>query len=361
MDGTTDVAAERTGKITPAQFGTWIAPHLGAARPEVLLGPRAGTDCGIVRIGAGRVLAMTSDPISLIPGLGPERSAWLSCHLLASDLWTCGIPPSYAAVSFALPPSLSDDLFAAYARAMSEAWTALEIAVVTGHTGRYEGCDLTIVGAATLTGVGDEGRWIGAPFVEAGDRVLLTKGCAIEATALTAHLFPKRLAQRLNDEEALERAQLRIDDVSVVRDCKAALRTGVRERGVTLLHDATEGGVFGGLLEVARATGHDLRIQHDKIPVAAETRAVCELLGVDPYWTLSEGTLIATVKPEHVAAAMESFALDGIAAAEIGEVVRGSGHLWVTEDDQRTVTRIEAPLPDPWWEAYSRAVSEGWS
>ena len=47
MDGTTDVAAERTGKITPAQFGTWIAPHLGAARPEVLLGPRAGTDCGI--------------------------------------------------------------------------------------------------------------------------------------------------------------------------------------------------------------------------------------------------------------------------------------------------------------------------
>ena len=43
------------GKLPPAGFERLIAPYLGAARPEVLVGPRAGADCAIVRLSAGRV------------------------------------------------------------------------------------------------------------------------------------------------------------------------------------------------------------------------------------------------------------------------------------------------------------------
>jgi hydrogenase maturation factor len=356
------------GKLPPAAFERLIAPHLGAARPEVLVGPRVGGDCAVVRLGAGRVMALTTDPLSAIPCLGLAASARLACHLLASDLWTSGIPPAYATVDFNLPPGLSDDDFAVYWRAMSDEWARLEVAVVAGHTGRYPGGDGSIIGAATLIGVGDEGRYLAPAMAAPGDRVIVTKGCAVEATAMAAHLIPSRFAAALETagvsrpeaEAALVRARDSLAQVSVVADCRAALRVGVRDRGVTALHDATEGGVLGGLLELARASGTDLRADATRIPISREARAACEAWGgVDPLWSLSEGTLIAAVRPAFAPALLGALKDEGIAAAEVGEMLAGSGRLWLTTADG-AVRTITEPEPDPYWAAYDRAVREGW-
>jgi hydrogenase expression/formation protein HypE len=359
MSSTADGVGPRLGKLAPDVLARVVTPWLGAARGEVLVGPKPGCDAAIVRIGAGRVMAMTTDPLSLVPALGPARSAKLSCHLLASDLWTTGIPPAYASVSFALPPGLDDAVFETYWRAMSDAWAALGVAVVTGHTGRYDGCDLSIVGAATLVGVGDEGRWLSPAMAQPGDRVVITKGCAIETAAVAAHLFPERLAARL-EPEALERARALIDRVSVVDDCRAAVSVGVRERGVTALHDATEGGVLGGLVELAQACGGDVRAARERFPRIAEVDAVCEVFGIaDAGWALSTGTLIATVRPHAVAALLDALRGAGLDAADVGEVMKGGGRLWLTEPGGE-VRRIDAPEADPYWPAYERAVREGW-
>ncbi len=351
------------GKLSPEAFTRIVAPHLGAERPEVLAGPRAGHDAAIVKIGAGRVMAVTTDPLSVIPALGPARSARLACHLIASDLWTTGIPPAYASVDFALPPHFGDDAFGEYWRAMSDEWAKLGVAVVTGHTGRYEGCDLSIVGAATLIGVGDEGRYVTPAMASPGDRVILTKGCAVETAAVAASLCPERLAAALAaaglDEGALARLRALESAVSVVADCRAAVRVGVRERGVTALHDATEGGVIGGLVELARACGHDLRVERARIPLAPEVRVACEVLGVDPYTTLAEGALLATARAEHAGTVLAQLAEAGIPAADVGEVLKGSGRVWVVDEEGRVVT-YDAPAPDPYWAAYGRAVREGW-
>ena len=351
-------APHALGKISPDVFMRVIAPHLGADRAEVLAGPRAGHDAAVIKAGAGRVMAVTTDPLSVIPALGPARSARLACHLIASDLWTTGIPPAYASVDFNLPPEFGDDAFAEYWRAMSDEWAALGVAVVTGHTGRYEGCGLSIIGAATLIGVGDEGRYVTPAMASPGDRVILTKGCAIETAAVAAWLCPQRLAQRL-DEDALARLRALETQVSVVRDCRAALRVGVRERGVTALHDATEGGVLGGMVELARACGHDLRVERVRIPLAPEVREACAVLGVDPYTSLAEGALLACARPEHAAAVLAALADEGIVAADVGEVMKGTGRLWIAEA-QGGVTTLDEPAPDPYWAAYARALHEGW-
>jgi len=361
-----DVAA--LGKIPPDVFERLIAPHLGAARPEVLVGPRAGTDCAVVKLSAGRVMAVTTDPLSVIPCLGMAASARLACHLLASDLWTSGLPPAYATVTFNLPPHMTDAELAEYWQAMSDEWGRLEVAVVTGHTGRYPGCDFPIIGAATLIGVGDEGRYLSPAMVVAGDRIVVTKGCAIEATAIAAHLIPKRLTAALETaglsgpetEAALARARASLTGVSVVADCRAALRVGVRDRGVSALHDATEGGVLGGLLELAKASGHDLRIERARIPLSPECRAACEAWGgIDPYWALSEGTLIAAVRPAHASAVLSALTEADILAVDVGEVVAGNGRLWLTEHDGGVHTH-DAQEPDPYWAAYDQAVRGAW-
>ncbi|HET9326305.1 MAG TPA: AIR synthase family protein [Candidatus Eisenbacteria bacterium] len=353
-----DRSAVSLGKIGPEAFDRWIAPHLGASRGEVLVGPRAGYDGAIVRVGAGRVMAITTDPLSLVPALGPEDSARLACRLLASDAWASGIPPAFATCSFHFPPDLPDPTIGAYLEAMHAEWRRLEVAVVAGHTGRYEGCGLTIVGAGTLIGLGDEGRYLSPAFVQTGDRILVTKGCAIEATAIAARLFPERLAAVL-DEAGLERARGLLEQVSVVEDCRALIHVGVRDRGVTCLHDATEGGVLGGLVELARASGNELRVEKSKIPLSQEARAACEVFGIDPYWTLSEGTLLATVRPAHVADALASLSEAGIVVADIGEVIGKGGKLWLTEFDGG-VRPLSIPESDPYWAAYGRAVREGW-
>lgn len=351
-------SASPLGKLSPSDFERLVRPHLGATRTEVLQGPRSGTDAAIVRVGAGRVLAITTDPLSLIPALGPRVSARLACHLVASDLWTTGIPPAYAAVDYHLPPHLDDATLAEFLEASGAEWAKLEVAVVTGHTGRYSGLDSTIVGSATLIGIGDEGRTVGPSFVKPGDRVLVTKGCAIETTAVAAHAFPRRLA-RLLDEDGMARARARLADVTVVPDCKACLRVGVRDRGVSLLHDATEGGVLGALVEVARATGADLRVERARLPIDAESRAACAMFEIDPYSALSEGTLVVAARPDFANRILAALAEEGIGAAEVGEVVRGNGTLWLTEQDGAVHKMIEPPA-DPYWAAYARAVTEGW-
>jgi len=346
------------GKIAPERFERVIAPHLGAERAEVVVGPRAGQDSAIVRLGGGRVLAVTTDPLSVVPALGFEASARLSCHLIASDLWTTGIAPAWGSITFNLPPRMGDADLEAYWLAMSDEWRRLGVAVVTGHTGRYQGCDYSIIGAGTLMGVGDEAGYLTPAMAATDDRVIVTKGCAVEATAIAAWLFPRRLGARLG-AAGVARARASLADVSVVADCRAVLRVGVRERGVTALHDATEGGVLGGLLELARACGHDLAVERARIPLGPEARAACEVFGTDPYWTLAEGALIATARPAHAAAVLAALADAGIAAAEVGVVVPGSGVLRLAEPDG-AVGALAEPRADPYWPAYARAVTEGW-
>jgi hydrogenase maturation factor len=93
--------------------------------------------------------------------------------------------------------------------------------------------------------------------------------------------------------------------------------------------------------------------------LAIETRAACDAFGIDPYWALSEGTLIATVRPERLGDALESLAGAGIAAAAVGEVVGAGGKVWLTNADG-SVEKLSEPQPDPYWAAYGRAVREGW-
>jgi hydrogenase expression/formation protein HypE len=80
-----------SGKIEHGDFDGIILPRCGAVRGEVLTGPAFGTDVSVVDLKNGLGLAMTSDPLSLIPSLGLQESAWLSVHLMANDMATTAL------------------------------------------------------------------------------------------------------------------------------------------------------------------------------------------------------------------------------------------------------------------------------
>ena len=338
-----------TGKATAELFEQVILRRLGASDPDVLVGPRHGVDVGVVRVADGVALALTTDPVFVVPAYGWERAAWFAVHILASDAATSGLPLRWMAVDLNLPPETSDEDLTALWDAFSRACDELGIAVVTGHTARYDGCAWPMVGGATCMALGADDAFVTPTMARPGDKIVVTKGAAIETTALFAATFPDRLRAAIGDE-AVAAADALFEQMTVVPEATIARGFGLRDRGVTSMHDATEGGVLGGLLEVAVASGNGMRIERDAIPVLPEVRAVCEHVGIDPYVSISEGTLIATVVADRAEAYVAALADAGIAAAVVGEVAGpGEGRVLVVDGHEEPLVH---PGLDPFWGAF---------
>jgi hydrogenase maturation factor len=259
------------------------------------------------------------------------------------------------AVDLNLPPEVTDDELTALWDAFHRACEGIGVAVVTGHTARYDGCAWPMVGGAVCLASGPEDRFVTPDMARVGDRVIVTKGAAIEATALFAATFPERLARGVG-AEAVSAADALFEQMTVVPEATVAREFGLRDEGVTSMHDATEGGVLGGLAEVAEASGVGMRIELARIPVRPEVLAVCRHTGMDPYAAISEGTLIATVVADRADAFVRALAAAGIDAADVGEVTAPSaGRVLASAGGERA---LEHPGLDPFWGAFGRWAGE---
>jgi hydrogenase expression/formation protein HypE len=346
---------QRTGKATAELFEQVILRRLGAADEDVLVGPRHGVDVGVVRVADGVAMALSADPVFVVPAYGWERAAWFAVHILASDTATSGLPLRWMSVDLNLPPSISDEDLTALWDAFHRTCQDLGIAIVTGHTARYDGCEWPMVGGATCIAVGPENAYVTPTMARPGDVVVVTKGAAIEATALFAATFPDRLREAVG-AETLAAADALFESMTVVPEAVIARSFGLRETGVTSMHDATEGGVLGGLLEVATASDAGIRIERDLIPVRPEVRAVCEHVGIDPYVAISEGTLIATVVASRAEDFVDTLTAAGIPAAAVGEILEADrGRTILLDGEERP---LRHPGLDPFWGAFGRWAAE---
>jgi hydrogenase expression/formation protein HypE len=344
------------GKVSSEIFDEVILPQLGRKRPEILVGPRHGVDVGVVDLGNGQVMVTTTDPIFVVPPYGWERSGWFAVHILASDAVTSGIPPQYITMDLNLPLSISREDFESLWTVMHRECDKIGMAIVSGHTGRYEGCGYPMIGGATVIGIGHKDRYVTPEMARPGDVIIITKGAAIEAAALFAVTFPKRVAERYGEKAAREAEEV-FWQMSVVEDALTAAEAGVREKGVTAMHDATECGVWGGLCEVARASGVGMTVDKDKIIVQDAVRNVCDLFGLDPYSSISEGTLIITCRPHKAQEVMRRLDDRGIPASAVGEIVESEQGTRVFE--KGTSRELVHPEVDPFWAAFGKAASEG--
>lgn len=344
------------GKISADFFEHVILKRLGAPDPTVIVGPTNGVDVGVVELPGDQVLVLTTDPFFIVPAYGWRRAAWFAVHILASDAATSGLPPRYIAIDLNLPMSMTAEEFTQMWDAVHETCRELGIAVVTGHTGRYHGCDYPMVGGATVCCVGPKDSYVTPRDARIGDQVIITKGAGIEATGLLAVTFPKRVEQAFGPDFA-RRAQEVFWQMSTVKDARVAIGVGVGDLGVTAMHDATECGVLGGVYELAQAAGKGVRLDLEAVPLPETSRRVCELFGIDPYSSISEGTLIITCRPFKAKEVVARLADEGIPAALVGEIVDPSEGMVVTRNGR--TEKLSHPRVDPFWQAFARAASEG--
>src|SRR5436189_58311 len=192
--------------------------------------------------------------------------------------------------------------------------------------------------------------WVTADMAKPGNRLLVTKTAALEATAILSNTFPELVHRRLGEDIAM-RASALFDSMSTVEDALAAASVGLRGDGVRAMHDATEGGVRNAVWEMAQASGLGVEVDLTKVIVDPAVAEVSKLFGMEPLDAISEGTLLIATEADAADEVLASLRKKGIAATDIGGF---------TKPGQPCTDRGRPFRPadrDPFWIAFSRAFA----
>lgn len=342
----------KIGKIDLETFQSFLLQRLGKKDESVLVPPLTGIDAGVIDLGHGQVLIVAEDPIFAVPKQPWEMFGWYTVHIGASDVAVMGVKPRYMTYSLLMPPETADEDFRTIVDSIHRAALELDITIVGGHTGYYPGFAAPTIGGVTVFAVAGKDEYVTPAGAKPGDDVLLTKGPAIETAGILAVIREKELLEKY-PPSLVEKAKALCKQMTVVKDALIAA-----EVGVSAMHDATEGGVIGGLFEIASASNVGMEIDESLFIYPDEVKIICEAFKIDPVAAIAEGSLLITASPENWGEILRRLQMAGIAASIIGKVTKDSRKRTMKRIDG-SVDRLEIPEQDPFWPVFFEGLSAG--
>lgn len=317
-------AAERVrtgypaGKLPPDALRDLLRRYTRAV-DGLVVGPAIGVDAAVVECGGplGPRLVVTADPVTF----AAESIGRYAVHVNANDVVCMGARPRWFLAMLLLPEGQTNlELVDSIFRDVTEACAEVGASLCGGHTEVTPGLGQPIVAGAML------GELVGTlPItprgVRVGDVLILTKGIAVEGSAIIARDLEDRVRGRV-PAAVLQRARgfLRDPGISVVRDALLALEAAGAD-GVHGLHDPTEGGLAQGIREMAEAASVGFRVQRRAIRILPETEALCRALDMDPLGLIASGALLIAAAPDRAPAIVSALRRGGTEAAIIGSAV----------------------------------------
>lgn len=293
---------------------------------RVLLGPGIGRDAAVIDNGGPKLLVAKSDPITFASDLIGRYAV----HVNANDIACTGATPCWFLATILLPEGSTPELAETIFQQMQDACGALGIEIVGGHTEITIGLDRPIVSGAMLGEV-EHDKLVRPDGAKPGDALILTKGIAIEGTAVLAREAAGRLNALGVSPDALNRAAEYIltPGISVVAEAMAACAA----TDVHAMHDPTEGGLATALYEMSEACGAGSAVERSAIDVMPETRAICEAAGLDPLGLLASGSLLIAVADADCDAAIAAIESEGVTARKVGTITdEGAGVIMLGEE-----------------------------
>ena len=334
------------GKLHPNLLRQLVFSCLGASNPRVIVGPKIGEDAAVLDL-EDRVLVVHSDPITgAIQNIG-----WLTVNVCANDIATRGVRPLWILVVMLLPPNVNPALLKEITSQIDEAAKDLNIAVVGGHCEVTPGIDRPIL-VTTAIGEAQKQGFVSTSGAKTGDRLIVTKGAGIEGTAILSTELAELLETKVG-RSVVERGHEFIKKISVMKDALVATKVG----GVHAMHDATEGGVAGGLQEIAWASDVGIVANERKIPVYEETRMICQALNIDPLKTIGSGALIISADPKKAGEIVAALQKNGIQASIVGEVVDKRKGSYILRSDG-TKLDLSKPVKEELWNALGNGLKK---
>lgn len=318
----------QTGKVPENVLKRSVFRQIRTKREEVLHGAGIGEDCAIFSFGAADATAVCVQETQVGAAQGlPMADLIQRC---ANNLAAGGARPVAVMIALLIPTWAEESDIRALMAEAEEKCAELRMEIAGGQTRVSSGVSAML---ATVTGLGTviEGGYHGPKAAAPGQDIVLSKWIGLEGTALAARRCREKLLERYPSylvEEAAGFGRY----LSVLPEAEIALG-----RGVCAMHDASEGGIFGALWELAEGAGVGITVNMRKIPLRQETVEVCECCGLNPYELASGGCLLMTVwKGEALASALEEA---GIPATVVGKVTEGNDRILVNGEEIRYLNR----------------------
>ena len=282
---------------------------------RVVLGPGVGEDAAVIDMGE-RYLVAKTDPITF----ATEDIGWYAVNVNANDVACCGATPRWFLATVLLPEGCTAQRVETIFDQIATACGELDIALCGGHTEITYGLERPIV-VGQMLGEVAPGKMITTGGAKPGDDLILTKGIALEGTAIIASERAPALAQVMTPEEVGACAELlRSPGISVVRDAQIVLDAGE----IHALHDPTEGGLATGLHELAHASGTGVSIDLDALPVLPACEKICRHLQLDPLGLIASGALLIAAAPNSTDSILRALQRSGLEGVRFGTVVKAS-------------------------------------
>jgi len=199
-----------------------------------------------------------------------------------------------------------------------------------------------------VMGLTEKGRYVTAGGAKRGDQLILTKSAGIEGTAILASDRESELKKTVG-ATLLQNAKKLYGQISVVKEALTAYKTG----GVHAMHDPTEGGVAGGIHEMADASGLGVKVFEDQIAVRRETTRICSYFGIDPLQLISSGALLISTEAKTAEEIIENLEQQQVEASVIGEFSKSPDQRLLIRKDGE-VQALPRPLSDHLWIALRR-------
>jgi hydrogenase expression/formation protein HypE len=314
------------GKL-PNQLLSQLLARIGPdVSGRVIVGPAVGQDAAVIDMGP-RLLVAKSDPITFATDL----IGWYAVHINANDVACMGARPAWFLATVLLPQGAGRSLAEGIFDQILDACRQMEVEVVGGHFEITYRLDRPIVVGAMLGEV-ERDRLVRGSGAQAGDALVLTKGIAIEGTAVLAREAADALRRKGVTADVLETARGYIfqPGISVVRE---ALLAG-EKTAVHAMHDPTEGGLATALYEMAEASQVGMRVEEAAVSVLPATRAVCQAAALG---LLASGALLIALPSQDSDRLLAALAEAGIAAGRIGTVTpKDAGVIIDRRDGGRT-------------------------
>ena len=302
---------------------------------RVIIGPGIGEDAAVIDTGGPRYLIAKTDPITFTA----DQIGWYAVHVNANDIATKGGRPMWYLATLLLPEDLTteamvENIFHDTLRACE----SIGVSLIGGHTEITTGLTRPIVVGQMLGEVAKD-KLIRADGAKPGDLIILTKGIAIEGTAVIAREHANDLLTVM-DEQTLTRCRNFVyqPGLSVLKEALAAADAGI----VHAMHDPTEGGLATALHELAWAAGVGVRIDAEIIPVFAESQALCNHYHLDPLGLIASGALLIVAPAAEADRIVAALKAQTIAVTVIGKITdKSHGVNMLTADGLRSVPLFE--------------------
>jgi len=301
-------------KFSLEHLNKYVFPHFVCEDPDVILGSVFGEDVALTKVGDD-VLVSHLDPIvGAVNDIG-----WLAVHVACNDIATSGAPPRWIQLLVLVPSENDLVLLKKIMNDVERGAKEVGVSIIGGHTGYSSALSRPLV-AVTALGTLNGRSPVLTSGTHVGDHVLISKGIALEGTAILASDFSQAALKLGLTEGDIWDAKALMRHVSVVPE---AVLLG--ECGASAMHDVTRGGLLETLLEISRLSDVGMQIQFEKIPVQEVVARFSRAFQFDPLKMISSGTLVATIDPSHLDAAIQCLDENNIPYADIGEITSGDG------------------------------------